>query len=132
MSFHFPHTYKTFISRILILLKPFVQTIAELILLSHLHPSHQAKLDTPPGTGPTVFRIHGEMYHSYASLHTNNDSSPYFNQLYIYQPSQANNYRLLNPVTGGCRPDVLEIIAITIHNHNPNARAYRNMHQAEV
>ena len=51
MSFHFPHNCKTFISRILILLKTFVQTFAELILLSHLHhikPSWTPQLAPPP------------------------------------------------------------------------------------
>ena len=95
--------------------------------------SHPSKLEAPPpGRGPPVFRVHGQMYHYYASLHPNGDAAPCFNQLYIYQPSEANRRRLLNTVTGGCSPEVMEIIANFIHNHNPYARAYRTMHEVEI
>ena len=79
-----------------------------------------------------MFRLHGQMYHYSGSLYPTGDKAPYFNQLYIYQPSEANNIRLLNTVTGGCFPEVLEIIANFIHNHNPYASAYKTMHEVEI
>ena len=95
--------------------------------------SHPSKLEAPPpGRGPPVFRLHGQMYHYSGPLYPVGDNPPSFSQLYIFQPSEANNLRLLNPVTGGCLPDVLEIIANVIHLRNPYARAYRNMHEVEL
>ena len=95
-----------------------------------------AKLDPPPPPpppvrGPPVFRICGQLYHNYASLYPNNNNHPSFNQLYIYEPSEANNIRRLNPVTGECRPNVTEIIADILHNRNPYARFYRTMAEVE-
>ena len=90
-----------------------------------------AKMDIPPGRGAPVFRICGQLYHNYASLYPNNNNPPSFNQLYIYEPSEANNIRRLNPVTGECRPDVMETIADVLHNHNPYARFYRTMAEVE-
>ena len=46
--------------------------------------SLSTNLDPPPGRGPPVFRVSGQMYHSYASLYPNNNNTPSFNQLYIY------------------------------------------------
>ena len=85
----------------------------------------------PPGRDPPVFRICGQLYHNYAYLYPNNNNHPSFNQLYIYEPSEANNIRRLNPVTGECRPDVMEIIADILHNRNPYARFYRTMAEVE-
>ena len=61
-----------------------------------------SKLEAPPpGRGPPCFRVHGQMCHYYSSLYPSNNLPPSFSQLYIYQPSEANKYRLLNVVTGG-------------------------------
>ena len=41
--------------------------------------SLQSKLVLPPGSGPPVFRIHGQLYHNYAALYPNNQNqSPSF------------------------------------------------------
>ena len=93
--------------------------------------SMTAMIDTPPGRGPPIFRICGQMYHNYASLYPKANKPPSFAQLYIYQPSEANEFRLLNPVTGGCRPDVMEIISQVLHDRNPYARSYCTMHEIE-
>ena len=74
-------------------------------------------LHHPPGHGSPLFRMSGQMYH---------------NQLYIYQPDEANQHRLSNPVTARCRPDVMEIISRALENHNHYARAYRTMAEVEI
>ena len=128
MSFHFPHNCKTLISRILILLKTFVQTFGELILLSHLHhikPSWTLQLALPPPPPPPLFSEFMGKYTTATHLCTLIKTIHPVSISCIYLHSQANNYRLLNSVTGGCRPDVLEVIANIIHNHNPYACAYR-------
>ena len=93
--------------------------------------SLSANLEPPPGRGPPVFRVCGQMYHSYASLYPNNNNPPSFNQLYVFQPSEANSIRLLNPVTGRCRPDVMDIIGNVLNDVNPYAYWYEQMAQVE-
>ena len=78
-----------------------VQTIFENIRrynTAFASASLSAKLVKPPGRGPPVFRLCGQLYHNYASLYPNANNTPSFNQLYIYQQSEAKDFRLLNLV----------------------------------
>ena len=84
--------------------------------------SFSANLQSLPGRGPRVFRMCGQIYHNYATLYpANNALPPCFNQCYIYQQSEANEFRFLNPVTGGCTPDIFEIISEVLEQVNPYA-----------
>ena len=84
--------------------------------------SFSANLQSLPCRGPRVFRMCGQIYHNYATLYpANNALPPCFNQCYIYQQSEANEFRFLNPVTGGCTPDIFEIISEVLEQVNPYA-----------
>ena len=90
--------------------------------------SFSANLQSLPGRGPRVFRMCGQIYHNYATLYpANNALPPCFNQCYIYQQSEANEFRFLNPVTGGCTPDIFEIISEVLKQVNPYAHWYKTM-----
>ena len=59
-----------------------------------------------------MVRMCGQIYHNYASLYPANDAlPPSFNQIYIYQQSDANEFLFLNRVTGGCTPNIFAFIS---------------------
>ena len=94
--------------------------------------SFSANLQSLPGRGPRVFCMCGQIYHNYATLYpANNALPPCFNQCYIYQQSEANEFRFLNPVTGGCTPDIFEIISEVLEQVNPYAHWYKTMAEVE-
>ena len=91
VSFHFPHTYNTFISRILILLKTFVQTFAELILRSNLHPIKPRGTPRPvlplPPPPPPFFEFMGKrtiVTHRCTLITTNHPQLFIYIYIYIY------------------------------------------------
>ena len=60
------------------------------------------------------------------------DGNPTFNQLYIYQRSQANALRMKNhtAISGakeGCTSEVMEVISEVLENHNPYVFQYKTM-----
>ena len=77
-----------------------------------------ANLQPPPGR-TNIYRICGQVYHRTASLYPSRNLPPAFGQLYIYQSGDANNFRLQNPVSQNCLPEVMETITHVLEEVNP-------------
>lgn len=65
-------------------------------------------IDIPPGFGPYCFKIHGQIYHRYSSLH--NEGRPKFAQLYIFDSNEATTFRKNNQLNKNCYSDLLKKI----------------------
>ena len=69
------------------------------------------------------------MYTNVAGLFPPGGQSPLFNQLYIYQSSEANQRRMENHHTDGCLSEVMEVISSVLDAINPYAHLYKSMAQ---
>ena len=56
---------------------------------------------------------------------------PSYGQLYIYDNSEALQFRLNQPANVDCRPDVMRTISEVIERENPFAAAYKHMYEVE-
>ena len=126
----FPSQLETLFTRTLKEVRTSVKTFADIIQLFHFLPFLQI-------CNLCLVEVHvcfpcGQIYHNYATLYpANNALPPCFNQCYIYQQSEADEFRFLNPVTGGCTPDIFEIISEVLQQVNPYAHWYKTMAEVE-
>ena len=54
-------------------------------------------LEIPPSRGPWVFRLHGQSYHLIGPLIPFQNKAPSYASLYIIDPNEALNERLIRP-----------------------------------
>ncbi|GBL84629.1 hypothetical protein AVEN_218444-1 [Araneus ventricosus] len=50
-----------------------------------------AEMNAPPGTCPYCFHIHGQIYHMFSPLCSNQRNRPGYGQLYLFYSSEASN-----------------------------------------
>lgn len=86
----------------------------------------------PPGRGPYVFRLHGQVYHRSGSLHPSDGKTPLYSQLYIMEGNQSVDARLQQSANEHCRRDTMLILTDVINSVNPYAAAYKQMQQVEL
>ena len=89
--------------------------------------SFSANLQSLPGRGPRVFRMCGQIYHNYATL---------IQQIMLFlsvltSAISTSSPRRTNFVTGGCTPDIFEIISEVLEQVNPYAHWYKTMAEVE-
>lgn len=86
-----------------------------------------AEMKLPPGSGPFAFRIHGQIYHRVSPLYSNENNKPGYGQLYIYDSSEANAFRMRS--NEGCLPTLMGKLDELLRRINPFAESYLQMHQ---
>ena len=84
---------------------------------------------TPPGNGPYVFKIHGNIYHRSGLLHPAPNEAPRFGQIYILEGDGALDARLNNNTD--CLRDVMALVQLTLDACNPYTAAYKHLHRVE-
>ncbi|KAL6742312.1 hypothetical protein Aduo_015474 [Ancylostoma duodenale] len=86
-----------------------------------------AQLDTPRGSGPYCFRIHGQIYHSVGPLTPAQGIPPQYGQLYILDTDDAAAERMGNPANVHCDPIVMQRLTTWFHANNEYARTFKMM-----
>ena len=84
-------------------------------------------IDTPPGHGPPVFRIHGAMYHNSMAMdiETGTKGAAKYAQLYLYDHKEALMQRMArNP---RLRKDILDELQTMLEETSPFPASYRFM-----
>ena len=92
--------------------------------------SFGANVVYPPGRGPDVFRIHGQIYHRSGSLIPQEDTTPSFSQLYIIEGKSALEARLQQDMNKRCRRDIMVTLTTVLNRVSPYAAAYKYMDEA--
>ena len=90
-----------------------------------------ASVAAPPGRGPYVYKIHGQIYHQSSCLHPEQGQKPQYCQLYILDNQQATAARLHHAHNAKCRNDVFQILHGVLERNSPYAAAYRQMFEIE-
>lgn len=80
------------------------------------------------GSGPPVFRIHGELKHWSGTLLPVNGRTPSYAQLYFYDPQIAVNFRTSNNPQQ--RRDTMALLEEVLRANNPYVRIY--LHAYEI
>ena len=91
--------------------------------------SFGAKVVYPPGRGPDVFRIHGQINHRSGSLIPREGTSPKYSQLYIIEGDRAVNARLQHETNSKCKRDIMTKLTTILERVSPYAAAYKHMHE---
>ena len=89
--------------------------------------SFGANVVYPPGRGPDVFRIHGQIYHRSGSLIPQEGTSPKYSQLYIIEGSSAVEARLQHNTNSNCSRDIMTRLTTILNRVSPYAAAYKHM-----
>jgi hypothetical protein len=80
------------------------------------------------GTGPTSFRIHGELSHKMGSLLPSNDTiQPLYAQLYIHDPQAALDYRIRR--NNVLNPDVMSDLQDMLNQSHIYVPLYKHAYQ---
>ena len=90
-----------------------------------------ARIVQPPGRGPYVFRIHGQIYHRSGNLHPAAGEQPSYGQLYILEGNEAVQQRMEHAENQPCQPVMMQELQEAILEVSPYARAYKHMQQIE-
>jgi hypothetical protein len=82
------------------------------------------------GRGPSLFKIHGQVYHRVGSLLPSDDGPPIFIQLYIYNTTNEvrNRLKCLTPDDGphgSLEPSVVAALMKMLDDNNPFAKKLR-------
>ncbi|KAI0769480.1 hypothetical protein BC629DRAFT_1642421, partial [Irpex lacteus] len=79
------------------------------------------------GSGPYVFRIHGELCHLAGSLLAPPEHQPQYSQLYIHDPQYALQCRMQR--NDGLRRDTMDLLQRVISVNHAYAEVYRHAHE---
>lgn len=90
------------------------------------------KTTTFTGHGPQPFKVQGQIQHLLYCLEQTDGVEPSFAQLYILDPTEANNFRSNHKANEACRQDVVEIISECLHRVNPFIRNIKQMQEIEA
>ena len=83
--------------------------------------------ETVQVTGPSSFRMLGELHHLMGSLLPEGDRQPMYAQLYIYDPDEATNIRAHR--NSNLNHTILANLHDMLFNHHPWARVYKKASQ---
>ena len=77
------------------------------------------------GAGPYVFKVQGQLSHKAGSLLPSEDQTPLYAQLYIYDGSEALDYRMGHNANHNLDRGTMQILQDTLHNHHPGVAMYK-------
>nr|XP_047123764.1 uncharacterized protein LOC105849148 [Hydra vulgaris] len=89
----------------------------------------KAGIAPPSNHGPPCFRICGQIMHRIGNLRPDQNVSPSYCQLYVYDPNTALNFRMEQ--NDCCIRELMELLQTIISQQNPYALAFKNMAQVE-
>nr|XP_047141146.1 uncharacterized protein LOC105850802 [Hydra vulgaris] len=89
----------------------------------------KAGIAPPSNHGPPCFRICGQIMHRVSNLRPDQNVSPSYCQLYVYDPNTALNFRMEQ--NDCCIRELMELLQTIISQQNPFALAFKNMAQVE-
>ena len=72
-----------------------------------------------PGAGPYTYAVHGQVYHSLATLHPPKGRQPAFGQLYFYDPHEATQQRM-QAFEGLCEDTLTELKELLLFDVHTN------------
>ena len=90
-----------------------------------------AKIASPPGRGPYVFRVHGQIYHLTTHLHPPQGVVRKFAQLYVIDSTAAIGERINLPENEGCLAEIIREIDGFFRANNRLADSYRMLKNIE-
>ncbi|XP_065679083.1 uncharacterized protein LOC124814697 [Hydra vulgaris] len=91
--------------------------------------SFEAGIAPPSNHGPPCFRICGQIMHRVDNLRPDQNVSPSYCQLYVYDPNTALNFQMEQ--NDCCIRELIELLQTIISQQNPYALAFKNMAQVE-
>jgi len=91
-----------------------------------------AQINPPSGLGPYCFRIHGQIYHRTSTLHSQPNKPRKFSQLYILDPDEATEQRMLLTGNSGCNSELMRTLSTFMVNNNSLAEAFRMLYEVEL
>ncbi|GBL83774.1 hypothetical protein AVEN_132666-1 [Araneus ventricosus] len=86
-----------------------------------------AQIKPPRGTGPYCYRLHGQVYHRVSPLYASDQHKESYEQLYVFDSSEATEKRLSN--NQNCLHHVFEKLDLKLREINPFAQSYLQMHR---
>jgi hypothetical protein len=78
-------------------------------------------------TGPPIFKVSGQMYHTMGNVLPSEGNCPQFSQMYVYDKDYELENRLKN--VPGLNQDTLQKLQNMIHEHNEFGKAYQSAAQ---
>ncbi|XP_021961437.1 uncharacterized protein LOC110857104 [Folsomia candida] len=90
-----------------------------------------ANIAPPPGYGPYCFRINGQIYHRTGSLHPTNGDQRKFAQLYILDPDEACDQRMMIRENAHCNAEIMRELSSFMAQNNPFAKAFKMLYEVE-
>ncbi|GLV39494.1 hypothetical protein CBL_21402, partial [Carabus blaptoides fortunei] len=90
-----------------------------------------ANIAPPPGYGHYCFRINGQIYHRAGALHPINEDQRKFAQLYILDPDDAADQRMLIKENAQCVPSLMRELSKFIYENNPFSSACKMLYEVE-
>ncbi len=91
-----------------------------------------SSVQAPPGRGPYVFRVSGQVYHFLAPARPRPGESPTFGQLYFLDTAEARDVRASHPSNSALSRDLLDILDGVLRETSPFAQLYLQMRQVEA
>ena len=91
-----------------------------------------ASMAIPKGSGPYIYRIHGQIYHQSGCLHPADGHRRQYGQLYILEGKEATQMRMANEVNLPCREDIFQELHTIMQANSPYAAAYKHMSEVEL
>ncbi|QRV97710.1 ATP-dependent DNA helicase PIF1 [Ceratobasidium sp. AG-Ba] len=86
--------------------------------------------EQPPGHGPPIFKLGGQVYHRSGDLVPPEGAAPQYAQLYIYDSlEEAATLCSENPHNTGCNPALMRELTGVIHAHHQYAGIYKQIWQ---
>ena len=95
------------------------------------YASFEANVVQPMNHGPPCFRICGQVFHRICNLRPNQDVSPTYCQLYIYNPLAAVNFSMQQRGNDLCLNDLMFRLQTIISEENLFALAFKSMAEVE-
>ena len=90
------------------------------------------KIELPPGHGPYVFRIHGQIQHLIrSSVIPPNNTAPKYASLYFIEPKQALAPRVNEPANEKIPKSLCKPLQSLILKISPYAKAFKHLYEVE-
>ena len=83
------------------------------------------------GSGPYVFKVHGQIYHRTSHFRPASNTTPQFAQLYVIDSTQATAFRMAHPANANCIPRIMDEIDGFLRLHNRLCRTYQMLKEIE-
>ena len=84
------------------------------------------------GSGPYVFKVHGQIFHKTSHLKPRKGQAPEYAQLYVVDSTQATEFRVSHPANQDCIPRLLDQLDKFLRQHNRLCATYHMLREVEA